>query len=237
MRFLMRASLAIALLAAASLVLPGCDNGPAGDAGLPLAGVLRDADQRPLGNAGILVEYSLAPPSAKRLRPQTSIEIQLGTGGHVRVWITRAGSASVLRTLIDGELSPGMHAVTWDGADDAGLTVVPGVYEAHVHGDEVASTYTVFWCDVEHDDLAALATLEGRRWHAVTRADGSFSIPRPELACGLELESRSEDGSAPLVVTVSWQVRVWAVSPGRGVVSLPVTVDPRFGAWAALSLP
>lgn len=237
MRFLIRASLAIALMAAASLVLPGCDSGPDGDVGLPLAGVLRDADQRPLGNAGILVEYSLAPSSLKRLRPQTNIQIQLGTGGHVRVWITRAGSASVLRTLIDGELSPGRYVVTWDGADDAGLTVVPGVYEAHVHGDGVASTYTFFWCDVEHDDLAALATLEGRRWHAVTRADGSFSIPRSELACGFELESRREGDSAPLVVTVSWQVRVWAVCPGRGVVSLPVMVDPRLGAWVALTLP
>ncbi len=35
-----------------------------------------------------------------------------------------------VRTLVDGDLEAGLHAVQWDGADDHGARVAPGFYRA-----------------------------------------------------------------------------------------------------------
>lgn len=42
-----------------------------------------------------------------------------------------------VRTLVDGDLAAGMHSVVWDGYDDRGVRVAPGIYRvAMVVGDD-----------------------------------------------------------------------------------------------------
>ena len=55
----------------------------------------------------------------------------------IRFTVHRAGSGSLtvfnvkgerVRTLLNGQLAEGPHAVTWDGQDDAGRQAPTGVY-------------------------------------------------------------------------------------------------------------
>jgi len=45
-----------------------------------------------------------------------------------------------IRRLLEGTFAPGPHSVAWDGLDDAGRSVPPGVYLAHANGDGVVSS-------------------------------------------------------------------------------------------------
>lgn len=224
MRFSARALGGLALLGALLAVLPGCDED--GEPGPAITGVLRDATGQPLSGAGVVLEYRELYSGLSRARPTTQIQFQVPEAGHVRVWITAPGVRRAVRVLCDGELPAGAHGLPWDGADGDGVYQVPGLYDVHVLVARVESTFEIFWQDVPFEELA---TLEGREWHAFTRADGSLRIPLEGLAFGATFGDAS----------VAWAARVWAVSPGRGAVvsAAWVAVDPQMGAQVELSYP
>ena len=75
--------------------------------------------------------------SAPRPNPSRG-EVELSFGqpaaGHVRLAVYDP-QGRLVRTLTDADLAAGPHYATWDGADDAGRRVAPGIYlarfEAH----------------------------------------------------------------------------------------------------------
>jgi len=75
--------------------------------------------------------------------PTTRIVFEMPAHGDVEVRIHDAAGARV-RTLYDGPLTGGAHALPWDGTDGRGLPVASGVYFVRVSGaDEVATTRLV----------------------------------------------------------------------------------------------
>jgi len=49
-------------------------------------------------------------------------------------------AGELVRTLVAQEKEPGYHRVTWDGSDDSGTGVVPGVYFCRFEAEGIAQT-------------------------------------------------------------------------------------------------
>ncbi len=72
-----------------------------------------------------------AGASPNPFNPMTTIELRLPAPGPARVSV-HAVDGGLVRTLHDGPLSAGPHALTWDGRDGEGRSVPAGVYMARV---------------------------------------------------------------------------------------------------------
>lgn len=88
----------------------------------------------PCGDVTAVREPDVAPPAAALLqaspnpfRSSTTITFDLPEAGPVllRVFDVRG---RLVRTIEDGTMEPGRYTSTWDGLDDRGLSVGPGLY-------------------------------------------------------------------------------------------------------------
>ena len=81
-------------------------------------------------NTGIVGTFRLrtVPNPASR---QAAIRFELPTAGSVRTTIHDV-AGRLVRCLPDGIMSVGVHDVAWDGRDDTGREVAPGIYLARV---------------------------------------------------------------------------------------------------------
>jgi hypothetical protein len=86
--------------------------------GLALAGV----DRGNLPGAARLYQNSPNP-----FDPATTVRFELARAGYVRLVIYDV-SGRVVRTLAEGSLEAGSHAVTWDGRDEKGRKAPSGLY-------------------------------------------------------------------------------------------------------------
>lgn len=107
-----------------------------GDPGISLARAEgRDADNRRVALAGASAESGPSPPARTSLGPAfpnlfrgtTSLRLALAHGSAVKLAVYDLGGRRV-RSLLDAELPAGERLVTWDGRDDAGLALAPGLY-------------------------------------------------------------------------------------------------------------
>lgn len=82
----------------------------------------------------------LSPPAPNPSHAQTKIAFRLATPGEARLDIYDA-SGRRIRSLLNEDLSAGLHEVTWDGLDDRGRPVVQGIYfyKLHTGGFEQSS--------------------------------------------------------------------------------------------------
>jgi len=72
----------------------------------------------------------LLPNAPNPFNPLTEIRFEIPPGtGHVELRVYNA-TGRVVRTLIDGALSPGRHSTRWRGVDDRGTDQASGVYYA-----------------------------------------------------------------------------------------------------------
>lgn len=77
----------------------------------------------PAGPAGL----ALAPNAPNPFREVTLLRFSIAQGAQVRLRIFDVTGREV-RTLVNGPLAAGRHAVPWDGRDATGRQVAPGVY-------------------------------------------------------------------------------------------------------------
>jgi hypothetical protein len=109
----------------AAIRLPGINDaysGSAPDIGAWEAGGVLDAP--PSGEPALM---SLEEPSPNPARGGTKVAFALPQGGTTRVEIFDVAGRRV-RTLVEGDLPAGRHALRWDGADATGGRVAAGAY-------------------------------------------------------------------------------------------------------------
>ena len=80
------------------------------------------------------VRYELAGVSPNPFNPVTVVTYAAPHEGHVELTIYNIAGQQV-KTLVDGQQTPGWHTVTWDGRDDSGRSVASGVYFARMHAE------------------------------------------------------------------------------------------------------
>ena len=70
---------------------------------------------------------NLFPNQPNPLSSETKIAFRLPEPGHMELKIYGV-SGRLVRTLVDGDRTAGLHDAVWDGLDDPGREVTPGVY-------------------------------------------------------------------------------------------------------------
>ena len=73
----------------------------------------------------------LEPNSPNPFGPTTRLSYELRSEGPVRLTIYDAGGRAV-RSLLNDRQAAGAYSVRWDGRDDAGRSLSPGVYFARI---------------------------------------------------------------------------------------------------------
>jgi len=71
--------------------------------------------------------FTLSPNAPNPFNAATSIRFEFFHDGDVSL-VVYDSLGRVVKRLVGGHLSAGLHAVTWDGTDDAGVPVSSGVY-------------------------------------------------------------------------------------------------------------
>lgn len=103
----------------------------------------------PSGNCGIL---TVAPPATGSAGLVAAAPNPLSSGATIRYSVRTAGEVDLsvfdiagrrARQLVRGIADPGEHAVQWNGRDDAGRRVAPGVYLYRLRGPGVVDTKRV----------------------------------------------------------------------------------------------
>ena len=79
--------------------------------------------------AAVAFQVSQAVPNP--FNPRTSVVVEVGEQSRVRAEVVDM-AGRVVRTLLDQELTPGRHDLTWDGQDDSNHSLASGVYFLHV---------------------------------------------------------------------------------------------------------
>jgi hypothetical protein len=111
------------------IVTGGCGETTSLEAELRAGGSVGVADPTP-ASAGTLV---LAPVRPNPFRPPTDLSFVAPGAGRVRIAVYDLQGALVA-TLLDAEVAPGPHRVTWTGADARGRAVTSGVYVCRASG-------------------------------------------------------------------------------------------------------
>jgi len=73
------------------------------------------------------MEFAVTEPYPNPFNPMTTLSFSLSDTENVSV-ILYGYSGQKIRTLVNESMSAGVHSVTWNGTDDAGLQVGAGVY-------------------------------------------------------------------------------------------------------------
>jgi hypothetical protein len=74
-----------------------------------------------------ITTYGLVQNYPNPFNPSTTINYQIPRAGHVDLSIYDV-SGRLIKTLVNGDRSEGLHTVTWDGKDNMGVSVASGIY-------------------------------------------------------------------------------------------------------------
>jgi hypothetical protein len=83
--------------------------------------------------------YALEPNFPNPFNPQTQIRFQLPATGPVSLRVYDV-LGQVVQTLVEGELTAGLHRAVWDGRDALGRDVASGVYFYALEASAVGAT-------------------------------------------------------------------------------------------------
>jgi flagellar hook assembly protein FlgD len=101
-----------------------------------------------MGAAGNQVEpparFALAAPRPKPVAAGSEISFSIPQDSRVSLKVFDVAGRAV-RTLADGTMEAGSHAVEWDGADDSGKRVAAGIYMVQLNapGETASRKLTV----------------------------------------------------------------------------------------------
>lgn len=93
----------------------------------------------------------------------TIIGIELDQACTVILTVLSPDSTADLRTLVDGDMAPGMHQVIWDGHDEQGNPLPDGSYPYHLiaRGGEVP---TVYFEDTKIATISCVTPVDRGSW-------------------------------------------------------------------------
>ena len=173
-----------------------------------LVGTVTDIAGNPVADAGILMVYERPDPLA---RPNTPIAFDLPESTQVLLAVLSDAYEDTVRTLQDGLLPPGQHAISWDGLDSEGLIVPSGVYYYLLFMGEDVSDAAIA---VQHDDYPLDA--DPAAYHFLTRTDaeGHFVLEQGPRNFDYPFYQHDEQGNVIGSWSMSRTVRFYAMAEG-----------------------
>lgn len=201
-----------------------------------IRGVVVDAQGHPVAGATVVLQHAIDPPIvSQRDKIQTVVRFDLPVTGPVSMWLSSFCDDDTVRMLIDGELPAGQHSVVWDGLDDLGRVLSDGVYWSHVVTVNGETRHAALMLRLGYGDLT---TQEELAPLALTDEHGHFALSQECLPFGHTFMGTDELGNETVTITVTREVRIWAVDPATGVPtgSSWLTVDAANGADLTVTL-
>ena len=86
--------------------------------------------------SGVPATYSLSQNYPNPFNPTTQIRYSLAKAGQVRIDVYNLQGQRV-RTLVNAQVSAGVHQVVWDGKDESGRSVASGLYIYRLRAGDV----------------------------------------------------------------------------------------------------
>jgi FlgD Ig-like domain len=86
--------------------------------------------------------FRLHPSAPNPFRRETTIAFDLPQSATARVSVYNV-SGALVRTLLDGSVAAGPHAVSWEGRDDRGVDVAQGIYVLRLESGSNVATQKV----------------------------------------------------------------------------------------------
>ncbi len=232
-------STAISTLFAALLLLSACNDttGPDGTGvvGSDIRGHVLDSTRRPVADAAIVLEYlSYDASGLPKRTPTNLIQWEQLEAGWVTVWIASFCDTDSLRTLVSGGREPGIHAVAWDGLDDAGQFAPEGVYQVHVLHDGMEDRPVVMRFGIDYGGLPSSTDVVPL---VVTDSWGRFTLSQDCLPFDFVLTLTNEAGDSLATYSIARRVRIWAFDSSTGfrAVSDTLEVDEETGVRVTLT--
>jgi hypothetical protein len=89
-------------------------------------------------------QFALRSPGPNPARGMSEIVFTLPSAEQVTLTVYDP-SGRRIRTLVDESRNPGAHAVVWDGQNDRGRAVAPGVYFYELRAGSHRATRQISW--------------------------------------------------------------------------------------------
>ncbi len=219
-------ALPMLILLCGLMITAGCDDGPAVDP--DLTGIVVDESGHPVVGAAVGIMYRIeghpilwGPDKTSPDKPQNTFSFVLLDPQSVRIEI-HSYNHQLVRVIFDGELQARGYEFVWDGTNDSGQFVLPGVYYVKIIRENgPVEERDVFKNFYEPEEIF-------RARHATTNHLGKFRISRDLLAIGEVMEFLDEQGEVVSSSRISHNIKVMAVVENSGVLtstSAVVTLD------------
>lgn len=188
------------------MLLSSCSNTETEDKYFYLKGTVKDASGNPVENAIIQLGYDM---DTLKSRPTTPISFFVNGNQHVKLWITRKSDNELVKTLLDTNLTSGVHSTNWDLKNQTGKYVRNGIYMYNLMTDSDGTvTSRVYLKD--NIDSQPYAELD---FYAKSNQKGQFQIDLSQLAVGESFVNVNEAGDTLSNLTISPNVKIWAILP------------------------
>lgn len=128
-----------------------------------IAGFGREAAAQPDAWA---LEQNTPNPFCPEIDGTTSIEFTVVEEANVILVVLSTDSTTVIKTLVDGILTPGFYKVTWDGTDDANIPVVPGNYPYRMTA-ESSGELTILFEETKVATISCPSPVEPWSWGGI----------------------------------------------------------------------
>lgn len=208
------------------LIATGCADStdPDGESSSLIRGRLVDTDGRGIAEAEIVLDYCLEYTGDGLSEPVIFLaegDVLINPGfprrsifaddDHVRVWIERYCTNELIITLADTTRDHVPPQISWNGINQAGESVYPGVYNMVYMIETSTATLTdtlgtyvryLSYQDKKTDEIEA---------NAVTDSSGYFELDQYCLPFGYQGDWVDEGGTPKGIFTVTRFVNVWAV--------------------------
>lgn len=199
-----------------------------------ITGLVVDDLGQPVAGATVVLQLNTDPSIYESPdKPQTQIEWELPEPCEMRVWISSYCDGDVLRLLMDGLLPAGVHMLTWDGTNEAGLVLPDGIYRYHLVTETGESTVAF---PILHHGYGSFDAETALAPQATTDAQGRFRLDQTCLPFGFAFDSIDDSGEPISMITITRIVRVWAFSGDAYGTSHSVTVDSDAGANVTVTM-
>jgi hypothetical protein len=184
------------------------------------------------------LETSLGPTYPNPFQRSASVRFALAHASRVLLEIHDARGAGV-RTLVEQDRPAGLHNIVWDARDEDGTRVPNGTYTTRFSIMEAGELLPIGEAQLFRNDVDIADFAEA--YHAVTNADGRFSIALATLPIGEDVTFVDITGGDQGVHTVLATVLNCAVreegdtllkdcaDAALGDLTRPVTVDLQLG--------
>lgn len=198
-------SIYLTLFLAIIMLLSSCSNTETEDKYFYLKGTVKDASGNPVENAIIQLGYDM---DTLKSRPGTTISFALPNNQHVKLWITRKSDNELVKTLLDTNLTSGVHSINWDFKNKYGKFIRNDIYLYNLKLDTIEISKRFYFNNIITNQ--AYTELD---YYAKSNQKGQFQIDLSQLAIGELFDNVNEAGDTLNQLTISPNVKIWAILP------------------------